>query len=130
MIYLYSLGSLKTFFNHSIVPDETSNLTRYSFTFRSLAPYNLNFTKIIGDSNTKELVFGPDRGRLGRWMPGSLIKAAKIANIPDAFTIGPCRNIVIHVGINDVKLLIQSPLHSSPSYWMTRLNLYYQCTLK
>ena len=92
------------FFNHSIVPDETSNLTRYSFTFRSLAPYNLNFTKIIGDSNTKELVFGPDRGRLGKWMPGSLIKASKIANIPDAFEIGPCRNIVIHVGINDVQV--------------------------
>ena len=46
------------FFTHSIVPDETSNLTRYSFTFRSLAPYNLNFKKIIGDSYTKELVFG------------------------------------------------------------------------
>ena len=29
------------FFNHSIVSDETSNLTRYSYTFRSLAPYNL-----------------------------------------------------------------------------------------
>ena len=37
-------------------------------------------------------------------MPGSLIKASKIANIPDAFTIGPCRNIVIHVGINDVQV--------------------------
>ena len=92
------------FFNHSIVVDETSNLTRYSFTFHSLAPYNLNLTKIIEDSNTKELVFGPDRGRLGKCMPGFLIKASKISNIPDAFTIGPCRNIVIHVGINDVKV--------------------------
>ena len=37
-------------------------------------------------------------------MPGSLIKASKISNIPDAFTIGPCRNIVIHVRINDVQV--------------------------
>ena len=29
------------FFNHSIVPNELTN-TRYSFTFRCLAPYNLN----------------------------------------------------------------------------------------
>ena len=92
------------FFNHSIVPDESSNECRYSFTFRCLAPYNLNYTKIIGDSNTQELVFGNDRGKLGRWLPGSLIKASKIANIPDPYSIGPCRNAVIHVGINDIQV--------------------------
>ena len=91
------------FFNHAIVQDESSTDTRYSFTFRCLAPYNLNYTKIIGDSNTQELVFGSDRGKLGRWLPGALMKASKIANIPDPFSIGPCRNAVIHVGINDLQ---------------------------
>ena len=91
------------FYHHSIVSDESATGVRYSFTFRCLAPYNLNYTKIIGDSNTQELVFGPDRGKLGQWLPGALMKASKIANIPDPFSIGPCRNAVIHVGLNDVQ---------------------------
>ena len=91
------------FYHHSIVSDESATGVRYSFTFPCLAPYNLNYTKIIGDSNTQELVFGPDRGKLGQWLPGALMKASKIANIPDPFAIGPCRNAVIHVGLNDVQ---------------------------
>ena len=91
------------FYHHSIVSDESATGVRYSFTFRCLAPYNLNYTKIIGDSKTQELVFGPDRGKLGQWLPGALMKASKIANIPDPFSIGPCRNAVIHVGLNDVQ---------------------------
>ena len=89
------------FFHHSIVADQNSSQIRYSFTFRSLAPYN--YTTIIGDSNTKDIVFGSDKGKLGLWLPGSRIKASKIKNIPDPFTIGPCRNILLNVGINDVQ---------------------------
>ena len=89
------------FFHHSIVADQSSSQIRYSFTFRSLAPYN--YTTIIGDSNTKDIVFGSDKGKLGLWLPGSRIKASKIKNIPDPFTIGPCRNILLNVGINDVQ---------------------------
>ena len=93
------------FFHHSIVADQNSSQIRYSFTFRSLAPYkyNINYTTIIGDSNTKDIVFGSDKGKLGLWLPGSRIKASKIKNIPDPFTIGPCRNILLNVGINDVQ---------------------------
>ena len=36
-------------------------------------------------------------------MPGCRLKASKISNIPDPHSIGPCRNILINVGINDVQ---------------------------
>ena len=91
------------FYHHSIIPEESTTQTRYSFTFRSLAPHNLNYTAIIGDSNTKDIEFGVGKGKLGLWMPGAWIKSSKIKNIPDPFTVGPCRNILINVGINDVQ---------------------------
>ena len=91
------------FFNHSIIEEESPTQTRYSLTFRTLVPYNLNYTKIIGDSNTQNIVFGPDQGKLGKWMPGARIKAATINDIPDPHSIGPCRNVLLHVGINDVQ---------------------------
>ena len=91
------------FYHHSIIPDETVNQPRFSLTFRSLAPYNLNYLAIIGDSNTQDLVFGEGMGKLGRWMPGSKFKASRIKNIPDPHTIGPCRNMLINVGVNDIQ---------------------------
>ena len=91
------------FYHHSIEADDSINQPRYSLTFRHLTPYNLNYTVIIGDSNTKNLVFGADQGKLGMWMPGCRIKASKISNIPDPHSIGPCRNILFNVGINDVQ---------------------------
>ena len=91
------------FYHHSIEADDSINQPRYSLTFRHLTPYNLNYTVIIGDSNTKNLVFGADKGKLGMWMPGCRIKASKISNIPDPNSIGPCRNILFNVGINDVQ---------------------------
>ena len=91
------------FFHHSILPEEDVTQVRFSFTFRTLAPYNINYTAIIGDSNTQDLVFGSDKGKLGQWLPGFRHKASKITNIPDPFTIGPCRNVVLNVGLNDLQ---------------------------
>ena len=31
------------------------------------------------------------------------MKASEIANIPDPYSISPCRNAIIHVGLNDVQ---------------------------
>ena len=91
------------FFHHAIPIDENISDVRYSFTFRTLAPYNINYTAIIGDSNTQDIVFGADKGKLGQWLPGHRHKASKIDNIPDPFTIGPCRNLMLHVGLNDLQ---------------------------
>ena len=48
------------FYHHSIEADDSITQPRYSLTFRHLTPYNLNYTVIIGDSNTQNLVFGAD----------------------------------------------------------------------
>ncbi len=83
-------------------PDNTTE-TRYSFTFRHLAPFFRNSTIVIGDSNTQHLKFGKDIGTFGRWVPGKRVKAGKIEDIPTPDEIGPYRNIVIHTGINDIR---------------------------
>ena len=93
----------RDFYHRSIEADDSITQPRYSLTFRHLTPYNLNYTVIIGDSNTQNLVCGANKGKLGMWIPGCRLMASKISNIPDPHYIGPCRNILINVGINDVQ---------------------------
>ena len=69
--------------HHSIEADDSITQPRYSLTFRHLTPYNLNYTAIIGDSNTQNLLFGADQDKLGMLMPCCRLKASKISNIPD-----------------------------------------------
>ena len=92
------------FWSHSIPTDDQSMEPRYSLTFRCIAPYYLNHTTIIGDSNTENLNFGSDiRGRsFGKWLPGSRIKASRIHHIPPPEVVGPTRNLYIHTGVNDI----------------------------
>lgn len=63
----------------------------------------MNSIAIIGDSNTRHLKFGVDRGTFGIWMPGRRSEALHIEEIPDPVEIGPYRNIVLHTGINNIK---------------------------
>ena len=92
------------FWTHAIDKDESVDGTHYSFTFRNIAPHFLNSTVIIGDSNTTRLKFGPERGQFGRWMPGKQITAYTVEDIPCPMRIGPYRNIVLHTGINNIKV--------------------------
>jgi alkylated DNA repair dioxygenase AlkB len=87
---------------HSILPDEDISEPRISLTFRYLAPYNLNSTLICGDSNTEALKFGTGKGSFGKWLPGKRMKSSRIKNIPTPDKMGPYRNLVLHVGINDI----------------------------
>ena len=57
------------FWKHAITADESINLKRYSITIRDVKPYNMNSTAVIGDSNTADLRFGPNKGSLGIWLP-------------------------------------------------------------
>ena len=91
------------FWKHEI-PKTDLNTTRYSITFRQLAPFYLNSTLIIGDSNTQNLKFGSGRNTFGNWMPGCRVKASKIDDIPGPDDMEyPYRNLVIHCGINDIR---------------------------
>ena len=90
------------FWKHGIDETQSETGARISFTFRHVAPHFRNFTAIVGDSNTKNLIFGTGKGTFGRFMPGKKVKALTIDAIPEPQAIGPVPNIVIHTGINDV----------------------------
>ena len=90
------------FWLHGILPDESVAGERVSLTFRRIAPYFINSTKILGDSNTSHIKFGEGSGTLGAWLPGQRVKVGRIEALPEAVEIGPYRNIVIHTGINSI----------------------------
>ena len=75
----------------------------YTLTFRHVAPHIINSTVIIGNSNTRFMSFGEGRGKFGAWLPGKRIEAFCIEDIPNPVEIGPYRNIVLHVGVNNIK---------------------------
>ncbi len=110
------------FWHHSIVADDQISTVRFSLTFRSLSPHNLNYTVLIGDSNTADIRFGTEKGTLGKWVPGVRHKASKIKFIPGPHEIGPCRNIVLNVGVNDVR----EPERKSTEYLVSQ----YEAKLK
>ena len=93
----------QNFWQHGIKKSDVECGVRYSFTFRHISPHFLNSTIIVGDSNTKFLKFGEEKGMFGRWMPGKRVEALHVEDIPDPINIGPYRNIVLHVGINNIK---------------------------
>ncbi len=89
------------FWKHGILPDGAKD-QRISLTFRNIAPYYMNSTIVLGDSNTSKLAFGTGSGTLGVWVPGKRVHVGHIEALPDAIDIGPYRNIVIHTGINSI----------------------------
>ena len=54
--------------------------------------------------DTARLKFGHERGQFGRWMPGKQITACTVEDIPSPTSIGPYRNIILHTGINNIKI--------------------------
>jgi alkylated DNA repair dioxygenase AlkB len=90
------------FWEHGVLPDEDTPGQRISLTFRNIAPYHINSTKVLGDSNTSHIKFGTGVGTLGAWVPGQRTKVGHIEALPSATEIGPYRNIVIHTGINSI----------------------------
>ena len=75
----------------------------YTLTFRHVAPHFINSTVIVGDSNTRFMSFGEGSGKFGAWLPSKRIEAFCIEDIPNPVEIGPYRNIVLHVGVNNNK---------------------------
>ena len=98
---LISTRYAQDFWTHGILPDESQDM-RVSFTFRNIAPHNLNSTKILGDSNSAKIHFGAGTGCLGSWVPGKRVKVGHIEALPDATEIGAYRNIILHTGINSL----------------------------
>ena len=84
---------------------EASDATKasYCITFQNVALYFINSTALIGDSNTRVIRFGEDKGIFGVWMPGKRVEAFHIEDIPEPLKIGPYKNFIIHTGVNNTK---------------------------
>ena len=101
-LYVMSRAS-QNLWKHRINPIKEDDATlRYSFTFRSVCSKNKSSTIILGDSNTKHIKFGEDRGSLGKKLPGRREPVYHIGQIDPTICLG-YQNILVHVAINDMK---------------------------
>ena len=83
-------------------PGDIKHHVRYSLTFRCVGPHFINSCIILGDSNTKHLAFGTGAASFGKQLPGKRVQALTIEDIDPASCLG-YKNIIIHVGINNLK---------------------------
>ena len=80
------------------------NSVRYSLALRTVGKYH-NSVLIIGDSNTRHVYFYGTPGKrtvLGKEITGKRYPAYHVGKIDATQCIG-YRNIIYHVGINDLK---------------------------
>ena len=83
-------------------PESDSDECRYSITLRDVNNRYKNTTVILGDSNTKHIKFGSEKGTFGRKLPGKREEVFRISSIDVNNCIG-YRNVVLHVGTNDLR---------------------------
>ena len=83
-------------------PRDIKHNVRYSLTFRCVGSAFNNSCIVLGDSNTKHLKFDTCAGSFGDKLPGKRVPALTIEDIDPTSCIG-YKNIVIHVGINNLK---------------------------
>ena len=76
---------------------------RFSITLRTVSKKFRRSTLILGDSNTKPILFGTGPGTLGQSFPGLRAKASKISAIDPKICIGHS-NVVIVCGTNDLRV--------------------------
>ena len=75
---------------------------RISITLRCVSNMSDRSILLIGDSNTKEIVFGTGSGKVGASYPGKRIKSSKVENINPAQCVG-YQNVFLHCGTNDLR---------------------------
>ena len=83
-------------------PKSIVKSVRYSLTFRCVGSYYRNSCIILGDSNTKHLKFDTCKSSFGYKLPGKNVPTLTIEDIDPTLCIG-YKNIVVHVGINNLK---------------------------
>ena len=101
-LYIMSRQSQNHFahkIDKEVVPE---NSTRYSLTFRCVGNKFRRSTIIIGDSLSSNFKFGEGQGTFGRGLPGTVVKASKLADIRPTDCLS-YSNVVIQCGINDLR---------------------------
>ena len=99
-LYLMSRES-QAYFKHTIL-DVAETAPRYSLTMRCVNPAYERSTLLVGDSNTKGVLFGEGRGTMGERYPGKRVKAGRIKDVNPTMCVA-YSNIVLMVGTNDLR---------------------------
>ena len=102
---LYSMTrESQNFWTHRIDKEADVSGDRYSLTFRVVSACFRTSLLILGDSNSKRYKFGEGKGTMGIWTPGRSEYCPTIENIdPITCNVGSYKNIMIQVGINNLK---------------------------
>ena len=99
-LYMMTRSS-QAYFSHRIDKENCAS-ERYSLTFRHVDSRFLRSTILIGDSNTKNLVFGEGKGKFGVSLPGKRLKANKVSDI-NPHDCAAYANVVFVVGTNNLR---------------------------
>ena len=93
--------SSQAYYTHRI-DEEPDTTLRYSITLRNVGQHFRRSTIIIGDSNSKYLMFGEGVGTFGKGQPGKRVKAAVVSEI-NPNDCAAYANVVIMVGTNNMR---------------------------
>ena len=93
--------SSQTYYTHRI-DEEPDTTLRYSITLRNVGQQFRKSTIIIGDSNSKYLMFGEGVGTFGKGQPGKRVKAAVVSEI-NPNDCAAYANAVTMVGTNNMR---------------------------
>ena len=93
--------SSQAYYTHRI-EEEPDTTLRYSITLRHVGQHFRRSTIIIGDSNSKYLMFGEGVGTFGKGQPGKRVKAAVVSEI-NPKDCAAYANVVILVGTNNLR---------------------------
>lgn len=98
---LYTMTrSSQDYYTHEIQKATDSEL-RYSITIRHVDQKFRRSTIVLGDSNSKYLLFGKGKGTFGKALPGKRVKAARVEDI-NPFNCAGYANVVILSGTNNL----------------------------
>ena len=100
-VYIMSRNS-QSVYRHRIDRDTLCTGVRYSLTFRCVSWRYLNSTCLIGDSNTRDIVFGEGKGTMGASTPGKQVYTPRIEMI-NPLSCASYKNVVLALGVNDIK---------------------------
>ena len=93
--------SSQDFYTHQIDNEPDTTDTRYSLTFRTVGSEFRKSTVVIGDSNSKYLLFGQGKGTFGKGLPGKRVQAPRVDDI-DPYACAGYANVVLLAGTNNL----------------------------
>ncbi len=104
--------SSQAWYKHGIPKTKEQTHERFSITLRTVSSKFSRSILLMGDSNTKDVIFGSGKGFVGESFPGRRVKAAHVDQIDPVACIG-FAHIVLACGTNNMR--IENPSSRCPT---------------